>query len=108
MPWVLGAFEQASDTAYTFPSVDDFNCDLNRGPADAPLLLVNHWLSGFSSLVSDARLVNAREVLAPRLEECLEVRGQIPNIVAVNFADIGDVHEVVDELNGVSAARGNR
>ena len=62
-PWLVNAFEHVQDTPYTFPTVDSFSCDHNRGPADAPLFLLNHWLSGFSSLVTDARLVNERDLL---------------------------------------------
>ena len=64
-PWLVNGFEHTQDTPYTFPTVESFSCDSNRGPDDAPLLLLNHWLSGFSSLVSDAQLVNARDVLLP-------------------------------------------
>ena len=98
----INGFEHTQDTPYTFPTVESFSCEPNRGPADAPLLLLNHWLSGFSSLVTDAQLVNAREVLLPRAEQCQSEREQIPNFVAVNYVAFGDVFEVVDELNGVA------
>jgi hypothetical protein len=101
-PWLVNGFELTQDTPYTFPTVDSFSCDANRGPGDAPLLLLNHWLSGFSSLVTDAELVNVRDVLLTRAELCRQERGQIPNFVAVNFVTIGDVFAVVDELNGVA------
>jgi hypothetical protein len=45
--------------------------------------------------------VNARDVLLPRLEECQEERGQLPNFVAVDYYSRGDLLPVVDELNGV-------
>jgi hypothetical protein len=101
-PWLVNGFDYTQDTPYTFPTVDSFSCDPNRGPDDAPLFLLNHWLFGFRSLVSDARLVNDRDVLLARARECERERGQIPNFVAVNYVAIGDVGEVVDELNGVS------
>ena len=101
-PWLVNGFEHTQDTPYTFPTVESFNCDPNRGPGDAPLLLLNHWLSGFTSLVTDAQLVNARDVLLPRVEQCQEEREMLPNFVAVNFVAIGDVVEVVDTLNGVA------
>ena len=101
-PWLLNVFEHVQDTPYTFPTVDSFSCDHNRGPADAPLFLLNHWLSGFSSLVTDARLVNERELLLARAEQCAAERGQLPNFVAVNFVVIGDTNEVVAILNGVA------
>jgi hypothetical protein len=100
-PWLINGFEITQDTPYTFPTVDSFSCDPNRGPDDAPLLLLNHWLSGFSSLVTDARLVNARDVLLPRAEQCQDERGTIPNFVAVNYVALGDVYDVVDALNGI-------
>jgi hypothetical protein len=99
-PWLANGFEYVQDTPYTFPTVDSFSCDSNRGPADAPLLLLNHWLSGFDSLVSDAELVNDRDVLGPRAEQCEAERQLLPNFVAVNYVAIGDVYEVVDALNG--------
>ena len=67
-PWLVNGFEHTKDTPYTFPTVESFSCDPNRGSEDAPLLLLNHWLSGFSSLVTDAQLVNDREVLLPRAQ----------------------------------------
>lgn len=100
-PWLANGFELTQDTPYTFPTVESFSCAPNRGPADAPLFLVNHWLSGFGSLVSNAELVNTSDVLGSRVRQCQAERGQIPNFVGVNFVDRGDVWAVVDELNGV-------
>jgi len=100
-PWLVNGFEFTQDTPYTFPTVASFSCDPNRGPADAPLLLLNHWLSGFSALVSNAQQVNTSEVLGERAERCRTERNQPPNFVAVNFVTIGDVFEFVDDLNGV-------
>ncbi len=100
-PWLANGFEHTQETPYTFPTVASFSCDPNRGAADAPLPLLNHWLFGFRSLVTDAQLVNSRDVLLPRAEQCRAERGQLPNFVAVNFVAIGDVDEVIDVLNGV-------
>jgi hypothetical protein len=100
-PWLVNGFELTQDTPYTFPTVASFSCATNRGPADAPLFLLNHWLSGFSNLVSDAQTVNTRDLLLARAEQCQQERGQIPNFVAVNYVAFGDVYAVVDALNGV-------
>jgi hypothetical protein len=100
-PWLVNGFELAQETPYTFPTVESFSCEPNRGPSDAPLFQLNHWLSGFTSLVTDAELVNQSDVLLARAEQCAAERGQLPNLIAVNFVVIGDVFEVVDELNGV-------
>lgn len=100
-PWLVNAFALTQDTPYTFPSVEDFSCAPNRGPADAPLFLVNHWLSGFTNLVSAAEQVNTADVLGSRVEQCARERDAFPTFVGVNYYDIGDAAAVVDELNGV-------
>lgn len=100
-PWLVNGFDFVQETPFTFPTVESFSCEPNRGVPDAPLFQINHWLSGFSELVSSARTVNAADVLGPRAVACAEERGLQPTFVAVNFADIGDVVAVVDELNGV-------
>ena len=100
-PYLLDGFAWVQETPYTFPTAADFTCAPNRGPADAPLFQLNHWLSGFGTLVSDAAQVNAADVLGPRARQCEAERGQIPNFVAVNYYNLGDLFGVVDELNGV-------
>lgn len=100
-PWLVNGFDHVQDTPYDFPTVASFSCDPNRGVGDAPMLLINHWIAGFTDLVSSARIVNAADVLGPRVFECREERGLQPTFVAVNYADIGDVFAVVDQLNGV-------
>lgn len=102
-PYLHQGFELAQDTGYTYQSVTDFDCAPNRGPAGADLFLVNHWLSSFRTLVSGARQANAESVLGERVRACRAERGQIPNFVAVNWYDQGDLLAVVDELNGFAA-----
>ena len=100
-PWLVNGFDFVQETPFDFPTVESFSCEPNRGVPDAPLFQINHWLNGFSNLVSDAQLVNAADVLWPRVAQCRDERGLQPNLVAVNYADIGDLMAVVDRLNGV-------
>ena len=101
-PWLVNGFSSIlQETAYTFQSPSDFSCAPNRGPTTATLFQVNHWLAGFSSLVTDAESVNSFGVLGPRVQRCWDER-QRPNFIAVNYADIGDLQDVVRRLNGVS------
>jgi hypothetical protein len=101
-PYLHQGFDLVQDTEYTFASAEDFTCTLKRGTPESPLLSVNHWLAGFNKLVSNADLVNAYDVLRPRIDECIEVRGRVPSMIAVNWYDRGDLFRVVDELNGVA------
>jgi hypothetical protein len=100
-PWLIDGFDVVQDTPFLFRRGAPFSCAENRGPQDAPLFLLNHWITDKAREVSSAARVNAREVLEPRVEECRAERGLLPNFVAVDFYDQGDLFDVVDDLNGV-------
>jgi hypothetical protein len=110
-PWYRPAFQAiVQDTPYTFKkaalltTTKDLpaSCERNRGPASAPTLLVNHWVSTDPApKPSDARRVNAYAPLLARARECARLRGRTPNLLAVNFYREGDLFRVVDTLNGV-------
>ena len=102
---MLQGFDWVEDTPYTNPTVADLSCRANRGSAGASLLLMNQWLASFTSLVSDARRVNSRDVLLPVAESCRADRGRLPSYLAVNWYDQGDLFGVVDTLNGVTSTR---
>jgi len=100
-PWLLQGFDWVQDTPFLFRSPDQFSCAENRGGPEAPLFLVNHWITDKAQEVTNAETVNARDVLLPRLEQCRAERGLLPNFVAVDFYDRGDLMPVVDTLNGL-------
>jgi len=103
-PWFHSAFALTQETPYLFASPEELSCDRSRGEPDAGLFLVNHWINDVTPSPRDAELLNARELLLPRLEQCEAERGLKPNLVAVNFYREGDLFEVVDELNGVGGS----
>ena len=45
--------------------------------------------------------MNAYDPLLRRARECQRLREHLPNLLAVNFYQRGDVFKVVDTLNGV-------
>ncbi len=100
-PWLLSAFDSVQDTAYSNPTVASLSCDLNRGSRSDPLFMINNWIASFTTLVSSARTVNAYSQLMPYVERCRSERGQIPNYIAVNYYNEGDLFRVVNQLNGV-------
>jgi hypothetical protein len=99
-PWLLQGFDWVQDTPFDSVKPSDFSCRLLRGSKDNPIFLINHWLNNAQSRVSDAAKVNAFDVLWPRVRSCEEERGLLPNYVAVDFYDQGDLLKVVDKLNG--------
>lgn len=111
VPWYREAYAVAQETPYTFNrpaqlidrSLLPRSCAANRGPADAPLFLVNHWIdTSPAPRPSNAAKVNARGPLLRRARECARLRDHRINLLAVDFFKTGDVIGVADELNGVA------
>jgi hypothetical protein len=104
-PWFHPMFALYQDTPYTFGSVDELRassaCAANRGEADAPLFLVNHWLGNPLPDATLAPAANAFDVLDERVRRCAAERQRVPSVVAVDFVELGDVLRVVDGLNGL-------
>jgi hypothetical protein len=98
---LLPQYEEMNETPYDFASTQEFTCAANRGPATASLFLVNHWIDRPDREVAAAE-ANTAAVLGARVRQCAAERRHRANFVAVNFAEVGDVVTVVDELNGVS------
>lgn len=77
------------------------SCAPNRGKESNPLLLVNHWVAVYPPLPSKAAEVNTRQFMLDRVRRCARIRKAFPNLIAVDFADIGDVVGVAARVNGV-------
>mmetsp|Transcript_29618 Transcript_29618/g.59259 ORF Transcript_29618/g.59259 Transcript_29618/m.59259 type:complete len:370 (-) Transcript_29618:135-1244(-) len=63
--------------------------------------LMNHWKNTDLDLPSklNAELLNGKEYLEERFGQCAEVGGRRPNIIAVDFWDLGSVLEFVKKEN---------
>lgn len=78
------------------------SCEANRGSEDNPLFLLNHWIdTSPSPRPSNAKKVNTRPALLARADECERLRGDAPNLVAIDFYLTGELVDAVRELNGV-------
>lgn len=102
--WFPSFYGLGFDTPYDFRSADEFSCDVLRGESDHDLFLLNHWISTPLPDRDAAAQVNAADVLGPRARSCADRWGRLPNLVAVNHHDLGDLFEVVDALNGVDGS----
>jgi len=85
------------ETPFSFDTADQFNCAPNRGPSNAPMLLVNHWLSNHDPGIYGK--VNSRAELTKRLRQCIAQRGHMPNVIAVDFSAQGDLVGTVKAVN---------
>jgi hypothetical protein len=107
--WYQPAYaEWIQETPYSFNTAADFNCRPNRGPADAPLFLVNHWLTQSPPDASVAAKVNGRDVVQQRIQQCIGQRGRLPNIVAVDFAEQGGLATLLKAINAASLREARR
>jgi hypothetical protein len=97
--WYHSAYDWFQETPFRFAGVDAFNCDPNRGPDDAPMFLLNHWITTSPPDPNVAARANAADVLETRARRCADERGQIPNVLAVDFSERGDVVGVAERLN---------
>jgi uncharacterized membrane protein HdeD (DUF308 family) len=110
-PWYTVAYDGAlQETPFTFKRASRLttssswpeSCEPNRGTADAPLLLINHWVNTDPTpRPSNAAEVNTERVLDGRSRVCERQRRRHPNLLAVDFVGQGDVIGAVDALNGV-------
>ena len=99
-PWLMNIWEHAWETPFSFEAPEDLVCDPNRGDPDNPLFLLNHFLTGLGGDPALADMVNHNPLFIDRAEQCQAEGDALPNFVAVDFYDIGDLFEVVDSLNG--------
>jgi hypothetical protein len=108
-PWYRLAYRTVTkETPYAFKKTGQLtdrsalaaSCRPNRGPARAPIFLVNNWVTTDPiPLPTNAEKVDAYHPLLRRLRECERIRHHIPNLVAVNFYARGDLFRAVDALN---------
>ena len=104
VPWLHRQFDVVQETPYEFKTVRDLqaleSCRPNEGAPTSPLFLLNHWVDTSPYfLPRNARRMNAYEPLLNRARQCMSVRKRLPNLVAVDFFEEGDVVRVAKTLN---------
>jgi hypothetical protein len=104
-PWYHDGFEFVQETPFTFHSpaelADKASCDSNRGGGGNPLFQVNNWVEEIPRNPDTAKVVNAFDTLLERAELCTRKRDLLPNLLAVDYYDRGDVQSVARVLNGL-------
>jgi hypothetical protein len=107
-PWYQLAYQRlVQETPFSFSSPSQLadtasSCTDNRGPAGAPLFLVNNWVTTDPTpRPSNARQVNGYATLLARARACQRARHHLPNLIAVDFYRHGDLFRVADTLNDV-------
>jgi hypothetical protein len=109
IPWYHAQYDElVQETPFSFKKprlltdADKLHasCVANRGPASAPMFLINHWIdTSPAPKPSNAAKVNEHDALLARVQACEEQRSLMANLIAVDFYREGDLFGVVDELN---------
>jgi hypothetical protein len=97
-PWYLDGFSFVQDTPLGATTPEQLRCGRNRGQADSPLFLVNHWIPPYPPSVSRNDEI-AGDALERRLERCERNRGLLPNLLAVDFHERSGVVDAAERLN---------
>ena len=97
-PWYLPGFSFVQDTPLGARNAAQLVCGLNRGSADSPLLLLNHWIDGFPPSPSRNQRVGGA-VLERQVDRCERERRLLPNLVAVDFYERTRVLAIARRLN---------
>ncbi|MDO8211614.1 hypothetical protein [Conexibacter sp. CPCC 206217] len=97
-PWYLDGFSFVQDTPLTATNPDNLSCERWRGTADSPLLMLNHWTVNFPPSPSRNRAIGG-PVLRDQMNRCERERGQLPNLVAVDFYELTGVLRLAHQRN---------
>lgn len=98
-PWLMFIWDHAWETDFSSLTPQEFSCDPNRGNPDNSLFLLNHFLTDMWGMPELAEMVNYNPLFIDRAVQCEQESGALPNFVAVDFYDIGDLFDVVEALN---------
>ncbi|WP_248841419.1 PI-PLC domain-containing protein, partial [Frankia sp. AgKG'84/4] len=104
--WYRRLFRYADDTPFDVPSANEFTCRVRRGPSEASMLVVNHWVEGDDPSRTSADAVNRTPSLLAHVRSC-EQAGRRPTFIAADFTTIGDLVPTVAALNAARVHPGH-
>jgi hypothetical protein len=99
VPWYLDGFSFVQDTPLGATKVKQLSCRRERGDADSPIAMINHWADLFPPRRSANKPFQRRSVIVGRAHRCAEKLGVTVNLIAVDHYDQGDLFGAVEELN---------
>ena len=108
--WYMDGFRFFQETPFSTRTLAELeaaeSCRANRGTPTAPLFQLNHWVESYPPNPVRADTANAPSFLLARARRCMERRERIPHILAVDFAERGDVVGAAATLNAELIADG--
>src|SRR5215211_5691967 len=99
VPWYLDGFSFVQDTPLGATKVSQLRCARERGSADSPIGMINHWADVFPPRRSANVPFQREKVIVDRAHRCARKLGVTVNLIAVDHYDVGDLMPAVDALN---------
>lgn len=100
LPWYLDGFSFVQDTPLGATKVSQLSCKRERGDADSPWLMLNHWADLFPPRRTANAPFQTRRELLSRAHKCARKRGVPVSLIAVDHYDLGSLLDTVEALNG--------
>ncbi len=99
--WYHYIWKYAVETGYSAKSINDLNCNFNRGNASNDLFILNHFITSSIGVgvKEKANLANSNPYFMNRVLQCQKETNKFPNFITVDFYDLGNVFDVVNQLN---------
>ncbi|AZM45251.1 hypothetical protein DMB38_04875 [Streptomyces sp. WAC 06738] len=104
-PWYRNFYRYGMETPFSFRTPAEMTCEPYRGGEDKRLFLMNHFVTNSGGSRLDAGHINTRDYVLDRARACERTRGRPVNLVAVDYANIGDARGAVNALNDEHIAR---
>jgi hypothetical protein len=99
VPWYLDGFSFVQDTPLGATKVKQLSCKRERGTADSPLLMMNHWADVVPPQAEANKPFLKERVLIRRAHECARQRGLPVSLLPVDHYEQGRLIEAVAALN---------
>jgi hypothetical protein len=99
VPWYLDGFSFVQDTPLGAEKTNQLSCRLERGDADSPFLMLNHWADLFPPRLEANRPFQRERFVLSRAHRCARERRLPVSLIAVDHYDQGRFLAAVDALN---------
>jgi hypothetical protein len=99
VPWYLDGFSFVQDTPLGATKPAQLSCRRERGQADSPFLMLNHWADLFPPRLVANRPFQTERFVVSRAHKCARERGLPVSLIAVDHYDQGKFLAAVDDLN---------
>ena len=103
--WYHYIWDYAVETHFSVSTINNFTCNFNRGDSINDLFILNHFVTDANlgyGLYNESNDVNSNPFFITRALDCQNQTNKFPNFLTIDFYELGDGLDVVDELNGVS------